>query len=137
MVCRVKAAMRNFNKGDFCVNKITCSLVYSGMNRLGNIGSLDLKKGLHCFLLGMAEQVFDNDLHLETFLIVSLSCQSDPTTWPKGFNYMNILQDDSIYHIILLWSYILIIISYNNAGTEEKVLQNRPLLRNQNAKRIN
>jgi hypothetical protein len=49
---------------------------------------------------------------------------------------MNILQDDSIYHIILFSSYILIIISYNNTGTEEKVLQQRPLLHNQSAKGI-
>jgi hypothetical protein len=45
------------NKGDFCLNKITCSLVYSVMNKLENIGNLNLKQGLCYFLLGTLKQV--------------------------------------------------------------------------------
>lgn len=40
-----------------CLNKITCNLVYSVMNKLGNIGNLNLKQGLHYLLLGTLEQV--------------------------------------------------------------------------------
>jgi predicted component of type VI protein secretion system len=54
LVHRVKVEMHNF---DFCLNKITCSLVYSVMNRLGNNGNFNLKQGLHYFLLGILEQV--------------------------------------------------------------------------------
>jgi hypothetical protein len=101
LVHRVKAKMHNFNKGDFCLNKITCSLVYSVMNRLGNIGNFNLKQDLHYFLLGTLE-------HLMTMIYIWIHfkmylCPAEVILQPglKGFKCMNILQDDSIYHIIL------------------------------------
>ena len=40
------------------MKKITSSLVDSGMNRLGNICSLDFKQGLRYLLFGALKQVF-------------------------------------------------------------------------------
>jgi len=57
--------MHNFNKGDFCLNKITCSLVYF-IDRFGNTGNLNLKQGLHSYW-ALWNRSYDNDIHLETF----------------------------------------------------------------------
>jgi hypothetical protein len=57
--------MHNFNKGDFCLNKITCSLVYF-IDRFGNTGNLNLKQGFHSYW-ALWNRSYDNDIHLETF----------------------------------------------------------------------